>query len=412
MNEPAASPHPTLSREGEGSAPGGPQTSPLPSRERVRPPGPSPGERAGAAPEQPELPMIPGEVIPLEHDHAERGAADGDAGGRQCGDRPIRWAPLLFFETNPALQFDREKARGYRLDIPAGTASPLRAGAEPGGDAGAVRRPPARVRLQWPDRRPAGAGLRDSAHGLPDRPLRLRADVRPHRRRPVRLADTDLILEVEEDRAIRGEEVKFGGGKVIRDGMGQKPHEPRRGRRRYRHHQRADRRSLGHRQGRRRPEDGRIAAIGEAGNPDVQPGVDIVIGPGTEAIAGGRILTAGGIDAHIHWICPQRVEDALYSGITTMLGGGTARPRAPTPPPAPRSLAPRAHAAGGGRPAAQHRLLRQGQRREADALIEQVVGGACGLKLHEDWAPRPPPSIAASPSPKRPTCRSPSTPIL
>src|ERR1700739_3355215 len=140
----------------------------------------------------------------------------------------------------------------------------------------------------------------------------------------VRLADTDLIIEVEKDFTLYGEEVKFGGGKVIRDGVGQS--------------------QLTNAQG---AADtvitnaliidhwgivkadvslvaGRIAKIGKAGNPDIQPGVDIIIGPGTEVIAGeGRIVTAGGIDSHIHFICPQLVQDALYSGITTMLGGGT-----------------------------------------------------------------------------------------
>ena len=143
----------------------------------------------------------------------------------------------------------------------------------------------------------------------------------------LRLADTELFIEVEEDRTVYGEEVKFGGGKVIRDGMGQSQTT------------RADgavdtvitnalivdwsgiyKADLG-------LTDGRIAAIGKAGNPDTQPGIDIVIGPGTEAIAGeGRILTAGAFDAHIHFICPQQVEDALHSGVTTMLGGGTGPP--------------------------------------------------------------------------------------
>src|SRR5687768_14814176 len=140
----------------------------------------------------------------------------------------------------------------------------------------------------------------------------------------VRLADTDLIVEVEKDLTTYGEEVKFGGGKVIRDGMGQS------------HVSRADgavdtvitnalivdhtgvyKADVGLR-------DGRISGISKAGNPDVQPGVSIIIGPGTEAIAGeGKILTAGGFDAHIHFICPQQIEEALYSGITMMLGGGT-----------------------------------------------------------------------------------------
>ena len=140
----------------------------------------------------------------------------------------------------------------------------------------------------------------------------------------VRLADTDLFIEVEEDRTHYGEEVKFGGGKVIRDGMGQSQATRAQGamdtvitNALIVDHSGIYKADIGIR-------DGRIAAIGKAGNPDIQPGVDIVIGPGTEAIAGeGRIVTAGGIDAHIHWICPQLIDDALYSGITTMLGGGT-----------------------------------------------------------------------------------------
>ncbi|HCO92144.1 MAG TPA: urease subunit alpha, partial [Alphaproteobacteria bacterium] len=140
----------------------------------------------------------------------------------------------------------------------------------------------------------------------------------------VRLADTDLVIEVEKDLTTYGEEVKFGGGKVIRDGMGQAQTARSEGavdtvitNALIVDHWGIIKADVG-------LKDGRIAAIGKAGNPDVQPGVDIVIGPGTEAIAGeGRILTAGGIDAHIHWICPQQMEDALYSGVTTMLGGGT-----------------------------------------------------------------------------------------
>jgi len=139
----------------------------------------------------------------------------------------------------------------------------------------------------------------------------------------VRLADTDLWIEVEEDRTVYGEEVKFGGGKVIRDGMGQSQ--------RYGpevvdvvitnalilDHWGIVKADIGIR-------GGRITGIGKAGNPDVQPGVNIVIGPGTEAIAGeGCIVTAGGIDSHIHFICPQQVDEALMSGVTTMLGGGT-----------------------------------------------------------------------------------------
>src|ERR1700687_2544963 len=140
----------------------------------------------------------------------------------------------------------------------------------------------------------------------------------------VRLADTDLIIEVEKDFCIYGEEVKFGGGKVIRDGMGQSQITNRQGA--------VDtvitnalivdtwgilKADIG-------IKEGRIAAIGKAGNPDIQPGITIVIGPGTEVIAGeGKIVTAGGIDTHIHFICPQQIDDALASGVTTLIGGGT-----------------------------------------------------------------------------------------
>ena len=207
----------------------------------------------------------------------------------------------------------------------------------------------------------------------------------------VRLADTELFVEVEADRTVYGEEVKFGGGKVIRDGMGQGSAA------------RADgavdtvitnalivdhwgvvKADVGLR-------DGRIAAIGKAGNPDTQPGVDIVIGPGTEAIAGeGRILTAGGIDAHIHWICPQQVDDALYSGITTMLGGGTGPAEgtnATTCTPGPWHLARMLEAA----EALPVNLgfYGKGNASEPAALVEQVHAGACGLKLHEDWGTTP-----------------------
>ncbi|MEJ2345861.1 MAG: urease subunit alpha [Gammaproteobacteria bacterium] len=206
----------------------------------------------------------------------------------------------------------------------------------------------------------------------------------------VRLGDTELLIEVEDDRTTYGEEVKFGGGKVIRDGMGQS----------------------------QRPQaevvdvvitnalildhwgivkadigikNGRIAGIGKAGNPDVQPDVDIIIGPGTEAIAGeGLIATAGGIDAHIHFICPQQVEDALMSGVTTMLGGGTGPAtgtNATTCTPGPWNI---------------HRMLQaadelpmnlgflgKGNASLPGPLAEQLQAGAMGLKLHEDWGTTP-----------------------
>ncbi|OBT10126.1 urease subunit alpha [Vibrio sp. UCD-FRSSP16_10] len=206
----------------------------------------------------------------------------------------------------------------------------------------------------------------------------------------VRLADTELWLEVEKDLTVYGDEVKFGGGKVIRDGMGQ-----------------SQRPSI------ETPDlvitnavvldywgiikadvaikNGRIQALGKAGNPDVQPGVDIVIGPGTEVLAGeGNILTAGGIDSHIHFICPQQIEEALASGVTTMIGGGTGPntgTNATTCTPGPWNM---------------HRMLEsldqfpmnfgllgKGNASQPEALREQVAAGAVGLKLHEDWGTTP-----------------------
>ena len=206
----------------------------------------------------------------------------------------------------------------------------------------------------------------------------------------LRLADSELIIQVEEDRTVYGDEVKFGGGKVIRDGMGQSQQPAA---------QVADvvitnalildhwgvvKADIG-------IKNGRIAGIGKAGNPDVQPGVDIVIGPGTEAIAGeGQILTAGGIDAHIHFICPQQIEEALMSGVTTMLGGGTGPAtgtNATTCTPGPWNI---------------HRMLQaaealpvnlgflgKGNASRPGPLSEQIAAGAIGLKLHEDWGTTP-----------------------
>ena len=207
----------------------------------------------------------------------------------------------------------------------------------------------------------------------------------------VRLADTDLILEVEKDFTIYGEEVKFGGGKVIRDGMGQSQCLRSEGavdtvitNALILDHWGIVKADIG-------IKDGRVAAIGKAGNPDVQPGVDIVIGPGTEAIAGeGKIVTAGGIDTHVHYICPQQIEEALYSGLTTMMGGGT-RPatgtKATTCTPGPWHIQRMLQAAD----AFPMNLgfLGKGNASLAKGLIEQIEAGACGLKLHEDWGATP-----------------------
>ncbi len=206
----------------------------------------------------------------------------------------------------------------------------------------------------------------------------------------VRLADTALVLEVERDFTVYGEEVSFGGGKVIRDGMGQGQCGSRDAvdlvitNALIVDHWGIVKADIGVRAG-------RIFAIGKAGNPDIQPGVNIVIGPGTEIIAGeGNIVTAGGIDAHIHFICPQQVEEALMSGVTTMIGGGTGPAtgtNATTCTPGPWYL---------------HRMLQaaeglpmnlgftgKGNASLPQALEEQVEAGAIGLKLHEDWGTTP-----------------------
>ncbi|MFC3694027.1 urease subunit alpha [Chenggangzhangella methanolivorans] len=207
----------------------------------------------------------------------------------------------------------------------------------------------------------------------------------------IRLADTSLVIEVEKDFTTYGEEVKFGGGKTIRDGMGQSQAT------------RADgavdtvvtnavildhtgiyKADIG-------LKDGRIAKIGKAGNPDVQPGVDIIVGPGTEVIAGeGKIVTAGGFDSHIHFICPQQIEEALNSGVTSMLGGGTGPATgtfATTCTPGPWHIARMIEAAD----AFPMNLgfTGKGNASLPAALEEQVLGGACALKLHEDWGTTP-----------------------
>ncbi|MGR3541718.1 MAG: urease subunit alpha [Hasllibacter sp.] len=207
----------------------------------------------------------------------------------------------------------------------------------------------------------------------------------------MRLGDTDLWIEIERDLTTHGEEVVFGGGKVIRDGMGQGQMTRAEGtpdtvitNAVILDHQGIAKGDVAIR-------DGRIMAVGKAGNPDVQPGVDIPIGPGTEIVAGeGRILTPGGFDAHIHWICPQQIEDALHSGITTMLGGGTGPAHgtlATTCTPGPWHI---------------HRMLQamdgvpmnvalsgKGNASAEAPLREMVEAGACALKLHEDWGTTP-----------------------
>ncbi|MBX9749523.1 MAG: urease subunit alpha, partial [Roseococcus sp.] len=207
----------------------------------------------------------------------------------------------------------------------------------------------------------------------------------------VRLADTELFIEVERDLTTYGEEVKFGGGKVIRDGMGQSQATRAQGaadtvitNALILDHWGVVKADVALR-------DGRIHAIGKAGNPDTQPGVDIVIGPGTEIIAGeGKILTAGGIDAHIHFICPQQIEEALASGVTTMMGGGTGPAHgtlATTCTPGPWHLARMIQAAEGF--PMNLGFLGKGNAARPEALEEMIRAGAAGMKLHEDWGTTP-----------------------
>jgi len=207
----------------------------------------------------------------------------------------------------------------------------------------------------------------------------------------VRLADTDLFIEVEKDFTTYGEEVKFGGGKVIRDGMGQSQLSRAEGavdtvitNALILDHWGIVKADIG-------IKDGRIAAIGKAGNPDVQPKVTIIVGPGTEVIAGeGMIVTAGGIDVHVHFICPQQIEEALYSGLTTMMGGGTgpaAGTTATTCTPGPWHIQRMLQAAEAF--PMNLGIFGKGNASLAAGLVEQIEAGACGLKLHEDWGTTP-----------------------
>jgi urease subunit alpha len=207
----------------------------------------------------------------------------------------------------------------------------------------------------------------------------------------VRLADTDLIVEVERDLTVYGEEVKFGGGKVIRDGMGQSQASQAEGavdtvitNALIIDHCGIIKADVG-------ITNGRITKLGKAGNPDVQPNVDIIIGPGTEVIAGeGKILTAGGVDSHIHFICPQQVEDAIAAGMTTLIGGGTGPATgtaATTCTPGPWHLARMLQAAEG--LPVNLAFAAKGNASRPAALEEMIRAGASCLKLHEDWGTTP-----------------------
>lgn len=349
----------------------------------------------------------PGEIIPRLGDTKDpmkdaieinHGLAKIKITVENSGDRPIQvGSHFHFFEVNPALRFDREAAYGYRLNIPSGTAVRF----EPGetktvnlvalGGTGRV------VGLNGRTNRTTFCEQRRSEQAIEVQMIdrkRYAAMYGPTVGDRVRLGDTELFIEIEKDYAIYGEEVKFGGGKVIRDGMGQSAEITRA--------QGAPdtvitnvviidhwgivKADIGIR-------DGRIVGIGKAGNPAIMNGVDrnLIIGASTEIIAGeGMLLTAGGMDSHIHFIAPQQVEHALASGITTMLGGGTGPAtgtNATTCSPGAFHLHQMLLAAEG--LPVNLGFFGKGNSSTEEPLIEQVKAGACGLKLHEDWGSTP-----------------------
>jgi urease alpha subunit len=314
-----------------------------------------------------------------------------------AGDRPVQvGSHFHFYEVNAALKFQRDAAFGYRLNIPAGTAVRF----EPG-----ETKTVELVRFSGTGRIVGLNGQTNHTTYTEEDSKSAVAPLRISRRKyismygptvgdRIRLADTGLVIEVEKDCAVYGEEVKFGGGKVIRDGMGQSSEITRA--------QGAPdtvitnalivdywgivKADIGIR-------DGLIVGIGKAGNPAVMCGVDrnLVIGANTEIIAGeGLLITAGGIDSHIHFICPQQVEHAIASGITTMLGGGTGPAtgtNATTCTPGAWHLGKMLQAAEG--LPVNLGFYGKGNCSSLEPLAEQVRAGACGLKLHEDWGSTP-----------------------
>lgn len=308
------------------------------------------------------------------------------------GDRPIQvGSHYHFYETNSALIFDRDPSKGFRLNIVAGTAVRF----EPG-----QGREVELVRFGGAQR---VFGFRGDVMGeiQPSKATGTQSKVTVEREAyaqmfgptvgdRVRLADTSLWIKVEKDYTVYGDEVKFGGGKVIRDGMGQSQVSCSESmdtvitNALILDHWGIVKADVG-------LKDGRIASIGKAGNPDIQDGVTIVIGAGTEIIAGeGSILTAGGVDAHIHFICPQQIDEALMSGVTTMIGGGTGPAtgtNATTCTPGPWNIHQMLKSTDG--LPMNFGFLGKGNASQPEALREQLDAGACGLKLHEDWGTTP-----------------------
>ncbi|MDP2609793.1 MULTISPECIES: urease subunit alpha [unclassified Oceanobacter] len=343
--------------------------------------------------------FIPGEV------QAASGEIELNAGRKtltvrveNTGDRPIQVGSHYHFaETNPALSFDREAALGFHLNIASGTAVRF----EPGQGREvelvefAGKREIYGFRGDVMGKLPAAAAADESTVSVKMDRTAYAQMFGPTVGDKVRLGDTDLWIEVEQDFTVYGDEVKFGGGKVIRDGMGQSQalNNPPEGEPAMDlvitnalvlDHWGIVKGDVG-------IKNGRIVKVGKAGNPDIQDSVDIIVGPGTEVIAGeGSILTAGGIDAHIHFICPQQIEEALMSGVTTMIGGGTGPAtgtNATTCTPGPWYLAKMIQSTDD--MPMNLGFLGKGNASLPDALEEQLQAGACGLKLHEDWGTTP-----------------------
>nr|WP_191603686.1 urease subunit alpha [Marinomonas algicola] len=343
--------------------------------------------------------MVPGEIQVADGDiHLNSGRPTVRVRVENTGDRPVQiGSHYHFYEVNPALSFDRDITKGFRLNIASGTAVRF----EPGQGREVELVAYAGKREIYGFRGEVMGPLEESAtqeSTSPDTPTsQVKMDRLSYAQMfgptvgdKVRLGNTDLWIQVENDFTQYGDEVKFGGGKVIRDGMGQSQLD---------NHTSVDlvitnalildhwgivKADVG-------VKAGRIFKIGKAGNPDIQDSIDIVIGPGTEVIAGeGSILTAGGIDAHIHFICPQQIEEALTSGVTTMIGGGTGPAtgtNATTCTPGPWYMGKMMQATD----AMPMNLgfLGKGNASQPASLIEQLEAGACGLKLHEDWGTTP-----------------------
>ena len=334
---------------------------------------------------------VPGEVMTQEGEIVfNEGAERVVLTVANTGDRPIQvGSHYHFFETNPALVLRAREGARHAPRYRARHGGAVRARLHPRGRARAAVRQARGLRLP-PGR--DGSALMTNARKPASLPRSAYADMfGPTKGDRIRLADTALVIEVEKDFTTYGEEVKFGGGKVIRDGMGQRQATRAEGavdtvitNAVILDHWGIVKADIGIR-------DGRIAGIGKAGNPDVQPNVDIIIGPGTEIIAGeGKIVTAGGFDSHIHFICPQQIEEALMSGITTMLGGGTGPATgtfATTCTPGPWHIARMIEAADAF--PMNLAFTGKGNASKPGALEEMIQAGACALKLHEDWGTTP-----------------------